>query len=527
VAVRDTRRIDVGTFSRIGLGISLGSLLVLAAATSVKDATALNETRTLSFHHTHSGEDLTVTFKRNGRYDDAALKKLNHHLRDWRSQDSTTMDPKLFDILWEVYRDVDGKQPINIISAYRSPATNAMLRRRSSGVARSSQHMRGHAMDFFIPGVALADIRAAGLRLQRGGVGFYPTSGSPFVHLDTGSIRHWPRMTHDQLARVFPNGRTVHIPSDGNPLKGYELAMADVERRAKDPDAQSSRGARGFLASLLSSKSNDEDDEAPAANTAPAKEQKVALAAPAPAKTAEAKVSETKSNETVPLPRGRPAAAYQVASATGPTAKRAPADARPQTVADIINSRGFWGDDVVAAKQATPQQVAALAARAAIADPQATASLPLSTTRAMAYAPAEPLENQRPKIVTASAPIPRSIRPANAGANPMAVAASSVVVKGKQPVPTLITRISTAKSEDDPWTRAMVMAPNSYRFMLSTVIGEPDMTALRTHFVKPQTAIAMTFAADATPGLLCDRFTGSAMTTLPTMSFRMQTVALR
>jgi uncharacterized protein YcbK (DUF882 family) len=179
VTVRDTRSIGVGTISRIGLGISLTSLLLFAAGSSVKDATALNETRTLSFHHTHSGEDLTVTFKRNGRYDEEALKKLNHLLRDWRSQDSTTMDRRLFDILWEVYRDVDGKQPINIISAYRSPKTNAMLRRRSSGVARFSQHMSGHAIDFFIPGVALAQIRAAGLRLQRGGVGFYPTSGSP------------------------------------------------------------------------------------------------------------------------------------------------------------------------------------------------------------------------------------------------------------------------------------------------------------------------------------------------------------
>ena len=116
----------------------MSSLLLLAGAGSVHDATARNETRTLSFHHTHSDEDLTVTFKRDGRYDEDALKKLNHFLRDWRSQEQTTMDRRLFDILWEVYRDVDGKQPINIISSYRSPATNAMLRRRSSGVARFS-----------------------------------------------------------------------------------------------------------------------------------------------------------------------------------------------------------------------------------------------------------------------------------------------------------------------------------------------------------------------------------------------------
>src|SRR5712664_1228462 len=75
------------------------------------------------------------------------------------------MDRHLFDILWEVYRDVDGKKPIQIISSYRSPATNAMLRRRSSGVARHSQHMLGHAMDFSIPDVPLEQIRYAGLRL--------------------------------------------------------------------------------------------------------------------------------------------------------------------------------------------------------------------------------------------------------------------------------------------------------------------------------------------------------------------------
>src|SRR5260370_9284623 len=123
------------------------------------------------------------------------------------------MERHLFDIVWEVYGDVDGKKPIQSISSYRSPATNAMLRRRSSGVARFSQHMLGHAMDFYIPGVPLDQLRAAGLRLQRGGVGFYPTSGSPFVHMDTGGIRMWPRMTRDQLVRVFPSHRTVYLPS--------------------------------------------------------------------------------------------------------------------------------------------------------------------------------------------------------------------------------------------------------------------------------------------------------------------------
>jgi len=231
------RQFNSLSLPRVGVRFGLTSVLLLAGAGAVHDASALNETRTLSFHHTHSNEDLTVTFKRDGRYDEDALKQINHYLRDWRSQDQTTMDRHLFDILWEVYRDVDGKKPIQIISAYRSPATNAMLRRRSSGVARFSQHMLGHAMDFFIPDVPLEQIRYAGLRLQRGGVGFYPTSGSPFVHLDTGSIRHWPRMTREQLVKVFPDGRTVHVPTDGTPLKGYELARADIEKRDGDDKA--------------------------------------------------------------------------------------------------------------------------------------------------------------------------------------------------------------------------------------------------------------------------------------------------
>jgi uncharacterized protein YcbK (DUF882 family) len=527
------RQFKTLSLPKAGYHLGLTCLLLLMGARSVHDATALNETRALSFHHTHSDEDLTVTFKRDGRYDEAALKQLNHFLRDWRSQEQTTMDRHLFDILWEVYRDVDGKKPIHVISSYRSPATNSMLRRRSSGVARFSQHMSGHAMDFFIPDVPLEQIRSAGLRLQRGGVGFYPSSGSPFVHLDTGSVRHWPRMTHDQLARVFPDGRTVHIPSDGTPLKGYELARADIEKRGNG-DYAPPKSLSNLFAALFKGKSNEEDDEGAAAPAASEKTAPVGVTAAAvPAKSA----------DPVPMPRAKPAAAtFQLASADAqivPPAKSKQvssasaekADAKPQTPADIINARGFWDDAATTPKQATPAQVAALNARRALAsaDPQSTASVS-SALQALAYAPAASTQVDRSNVIAASAPNPRSIRPASAPRNPAAATTiDTVVAKGPQDrgsVVAMSTRIAAARS-NDVWMRMMILAPSASTSMSATVLGDSDMTLMRAHFAKPQAAIMMGFADDPQMGMVCERFTGSATATLATTSFVMRTAALR
>ncbi|HVV39475.1 MAG TPA: DUF882 domain-containing protein [Nitrobacter sp.] len=517
------RRLKSLSMSRAGYCAGLSCLLLLAGAGSVHDATALGETRTLSFHHVHSGEDLTVTFKRNGRYDEAALKELNHFLRDWRTQDQTTMDRHLFDILWEVYRDVDARQPIQVISAYRTPATNAMLRRRSAhtGVARFSQHMLGHAMDFFIPGVPLEQIRYAGLRLQRGGVGFYPTSGSPFVHLDTGNIRHWPRMTHNQLVRVFPNGRTVHIPSDGKPLPGYQLAMADIERRGQNADEDGAAPRKSnFLLALFKGRAADNDDDA----DAPSAQETAKDSALASAVLA-------KADNPIPMPRAKPAGAtFQLASADVRAAmpaapKQADAAPKPQTPADIINARGFWGDTPTAAKQATPEQViAAVSAREALAraaaEPRSTSSIS-DAFQALAYAPARSVNRQR--IIAASASLPRIAPPTSPARNPMAVNdVTTVVAKGARGRNTIVStsrRLAAATVRDsDAWMRAMILSPRADA-MRASVMGDPDMTLMRIYFVKPDSAVAMTFTSDPSMGLIPDRFTGSAVAALATTAF--------
>jgi uncharacterized protein YcbK (DUF882 family) len=231
-------------------------------------AAAQAETRTLKLYFIHTKERAEITFKRNGRYDQAGLKKINNFLRDWRRNEPTKMDPRLLDTVWEAYRAVGAKDYIHVVSAYRSPATNSMLRKRSKGVANKSQHMLGKAMDFYIPGVPLKKLRDMGLRAQAGGVGYYPRSGSPFVHFDVGNVRHWPRMSRQELAAVFPNGKTLHVPSDGKPLPGFEQAVASYEARKKSgatalalasAPARSGRSG-GLLAALFGGGADEEED---------------------------------------------------------------------------------------------------------------------------------------------------------------------------------------------------------------------------------------------------------------------------
>ncbi len=243
-----------GTASRAATAAVL--IVAWVAPNSTESAIANGDTRTVVFSSQHTNEQGSFTYMVNGVYDQSVLDKLNWFMRDWRLNEPTKMDPRLFDIVWEVYRESGSREPIDVLSGYRSPQTNAMLRRRSSQVAQHSQHMAGRAIDAHFVDVGPARIRDIAMRMQEGGVGFYPT-GVTWVHIDSGSVRYWPRMSRDALARLFPDGKTVFIPADGQPMPGYELAKAEIESRGGQIQTA---GGGGLFAWLFGARGGGADD---------------------------------------------------------------------------------------------------------------------------------------------------------------------------------------------------------------------------------------------------------------------------
>ena len=256
----------VRSFKAQSAAVLLAGFFAALLPTSLQTAVANGDTRTIYLYHSHTKESIAATFRVNGTYDSATLKKLNWFLRDWRRDEPTEMDPRLFDTVWEVYRSTGASDPVWVVSAYRSPETNSMLRRRSRAVAKHSQHMLGKAMDTHMPGLSMARVREIGVKLQRGGVGYYPSAGTPFIHLDVGSVRSWPRLSYDHLARLFPDGKTVHLPASGGPLPGYELARAEIESRggqAYSVAEVTSTRSKGFFASLFGGGDEEEEEIRP------------------------------------------------------------------------------------------------------------------------------------------------------------------------------------------------------------------------------------------------------------------------
>ena len=536
---------------------SIAALLIFFGCHKLQSANAEGDTRTISFHHVHTDEELTITYKVNGRYDEEALKKINYLLRDWRESEPTKMDPHLIDLLWEVHREVGAKEAIWIICGYRSPGTNSMLRRRSSGVAEFSQHTLGKAIDFYIPGVPLERLREVGLRAQRGGVGFYPTSGSPFVHMDTGSVRHWPRMPEAQLASVLAKGQ----------LK-YASAQADTQQSTPSLFARLFGGGR-----------TEAEDAKTAA--APAKPTRKPTAAPEartekPAVVAAASETRVEKVSTAPFPQAKPAKVetYQVASAASkPVAKQvlasasseivatpasyevasakskpvrlaqaAPTPAAPSSasVTDIINERGYWrglpSADAVDAPQTGSTRAAAArrntASATASADPATTASAtPWPLTDRVA---SEPIPNAlayaaQPTPVATARTLPMGMGTSRAA--PVAAPETTIAVKRSDDrpssvVPTKVANVVRVGDRfNDPWMRAMIVSPSAQNYLRTTLLGATDFRNLGPYLQKPTTTVMTTFSNDPYRGMICEKFDGSAVVFVSTATF--STASLR
>jgi uncharacterized protein YcbK (DUF882 family) len=169
-------------------GLALAALLPLAARAALTQGPGA-AARSLKLHHLHTGEKLSVTYYDQGWYNPDAMHEINVFLRDFRTGDVVDMERELFDLLFALRRRLDTEEPYEIISGYRSPETNNMLRRHNRSVATNSLHTMGMAVDVRVPGRTTNHVYAAARNLELGGVGYYPRAD--FVHLDVGRVRTW------------------------------------------------------------------------------------------------------------------------------------------------------------------------------------------------------------------------------------------------------------------------------------------------------------------------------------------------
>lgn len=576
-----------GQVSRIALRttatVALGFGFLVAISNGTQTVVANGDTRTLSMLHKHTGEQILITFKRNGRYDQDALNKLNWFLRDWRRDEPTRMDPHLFDVVWEVYRSVGAQSQIHVVSAYRSAGTNAMLRRRSRAVAQQSRHITGQAMDFYIPGASMTRVREAGMMLQRGGVGFYPGSANQFVHMDTGSVRHWPKVSRDYLARLFPDGRTVHIPADGRPLAGFDTALAMVRSRGgtasrfydsrADESAtyedDSDRGgvirqrssSMGLFAGLFG---GNQRQPARAAAPQPAPAAPVVTArAPEPAPAAApAPAAQPVPTTITAQPPGRPVQIVtnnppRMLIASAPLPLRAPpAATRLRGNEDEDAAERLMAAPLPAARPAVPGEASTAVASAAPADAQPNRPTVLAEAGQQVIAQA-PIPPARPQVLGGSTPVPavppliatgdQRGRPAEtAPAIALAFASPSQPVtlpgatslQGPQPRPAQSLRAAPAQQTAQaprPATRAArpsgapMVAPNAETTRAAAArpaAERPTAVVLQAPnpreqrlIQQPVQVVAMSFSS-APPNLAAaQQFSGQAVASLRTIEF--------
>lgn len=301
------------------LAFGLGALLQ-----GVPPAQSGGETRTLSLYQVHTKERLTITYMKNGKYVPSAMKKLNYFLRDWRRNEAITISPRTIDLMWELHADLGSRAPIHIVSGYRSPKTNAFLKKVGRNVARKSQHMIGRAIDLYFPDVPTVKIRNSALVRQVGGVGYYRSGGGPtgFVHIDSGRVRHWgPAISQAQMAKIMRDYRkTVGARINKKGMKAVpevEVAEADAtSARLPSQQEESETAAVRSKKKIPLETAYTEDDEELAgmsadASAAPAKPKlkpaaEGAAVAEAAADGAEASSEEIRQGYPVPKPRPKP-----------------------------------------------------------------------------------------------------------------------------------------------------------------------------------------------------------------------------
>ncbi len=171
--------------------LHFGAALVAAPMLVLSRKSAASTPRELSFEHTHTGEKLSLVYAVGDRYITSALDSVKQFLRDFRNGEMHIIDPSLLDQLHQLAAATATHAPFQVISAYRSPATNEMLRLAGHGVAAGSLHLKGQAIDIRLADVDLVNLRDAALSMRAGGVGYYPSADSDFVHIDTGRVRFW------------------------------------------------------------------------------------------------------------------------------------------------------------------------------------------------------------------------------------------------------------------------------------------------------------------------------------------------
>lgn len=408
---------------RLALYGVLGVLLSATLPAATESASANGDTRTLNLYNAHTNESISATYRVNGHYDAAVLEKLNWFLRDWRRNEATHMDPRLFDAVWETYREAGATVPVHVVCGYRSPQTNAMLRRRSRAVAQHSQHILGKAMDTTMPGMSMEKVREIAMRLQMGGVGFY--GDSSFVHIDVGGVRYWPRMTFAQLSRVFPDGKTVLIPSNGKPLRGYEEARAEIAASGRVAQVPPSQKGGNFFAWLFGvNKAGADEHEEEAAGTVAVQQgaahRSIAIAAaeqtPPPEEARDGKSPQLASraasddhgaDAALPVPPPRPNDFLALADVPLPPDRPARTSFMTASLRGDTEDDGAVGDPIGALVKANPPAMAANvaplptiithgASESALA--RRERQTPQAASQVLAYAPVAQMEGLRSAV---------------------------------------------------------------------------------------------------------------------------------